>query len=161
MAMKKALLAVFAFAALAFAGFGSAQKFSIYTGYPLGIGGMYYLSETMRVNAALMAVPGAFGVGAGADFILGKIPVVKQDPFPINFYYGVGGAGSFAGGSGFSAFGFGVLGFGGFEYRFSEGLGLFSEFGAGPVFAMVNIEGLGSSSGFAFDFVGRFGLNFY
>ncbi len=160
MAMKKALLAVFAFAALAFAGLGSAQKFSVYTGYPLGIGGMYYLSESMRVDGTFLVVPGAFGLGGGVDFILGKIPVVEQDPFPINFYYGVGGGLSFVGGSDVSIFGLGVIGFGGFEYRFSEGLGLFSEFGAGPGFAFGKVWG-SDISGFGFDFVGRFGLNFY
>jgi len=154
--MKKVLFAAVALATLAFAGMGSAQKFSIYSGYPLGIGGMYYLSENLRVDATLAIVPGGFGFGAGVDYIIGKIPVVEKEPFPINFYYGAGGSGAFASAFGVGVFGVGVSAFGGFEYRFSEGLGLFSEFGAGPVMAFGP-----SGSAFSFDYLGRFGLNFY
>jgi len=154
--MKKALLAVFAFAALAFAGFGSAQKFSIYTGYPLGIGGMYYLSENLRVDGTVMIVPGGFGVGGGVDMILGKIPVVEQDPFPINFYYGVGGSAGFVSVLNVGVFGVGANVFGGLEYRFNEGLGIFSEFGVGPALGFYP-----SGMIFTLDYVGRFGLNFY
>ena len=156
--MRKVFLAVLASAALM--AFGSAQKFSVYAGYPLGLGGMYYLSENLRVNGTLVVVPGAFGLGTGVDFILGKVPVVEQDPFPINFYYGAGGALSFVGGSDVSIFALGVIGFGGFEYRFSENLGLFTEFGAGPWMVFGKVAGV-DVSGFAMGYMGRFGLNFY
>ncbi len=156
MVMKKVLFAASALLALALAGLGSAQKFSVYTGYPLGLGGMYYFNESLRADLTLMVVPGSFGVGGGVDYIIGRVPIIKQDPFPVNFYYGAGASLGYVNILGTNVMAAGANVFGGVEYRFNQGFGIFSEFGAGPVFGFYS-----GGSVFTLDFLGRFGVNFY
>ena len=163
MAMKRNLIVLVAL--LAFAGLGLAQKFAIYTGYPLGLGGMYYLSENMRVDGAFALITNGFGIGGGLDLILDKAPLSEEEgAAPLSYYYGVGASASFLswrilGVSG-SAFSLGANGFGGLEYKFSDTLGGFFEVGAGPVMVFASVSGYGGS-GFGFGFFGRLGLNFY
>ncbi len=162
--MKKSLSVLFSALLFAFLGLAAAQKFAVYTGYPFGLGGMYYLSEDLRLDGSLDFVPGGFGLGVGADKIFRKVPIVKQDPFPVNFYFGAGVAAGFAsyniGGIGGSVIGFGVNGFAGVEYRFAQDFGFFSEVGAGPALGIVSSGG-STSTALTMDFFGRIGLNFY
>jgi len=154
--MRKALFAVLALAMLAFAGLGSAQKFGVYAGYPLGLGGMYYLSEDFRIDGSILVAPGGFGLGVGADLILDRIPMAKDSDVPLDFYYGVGGAASYVQVVDLGIFSLGANGFGGLEYRIpEENLGLFVELGIGPTLAFSD------KTLFFLDLVGRFGVNFY
>ena len=162
--MRKSLSVLFSVLLFAFLGLAGAQKYAVYMGYPFGLGGMYYLSEDLRLDGSLDFVPGGFGLGVGADKILRKVPIVKQDPFPVNFYFGAGVATGFAtyniGGVGGSVIGFGVNGFAGVEYRFAQDFGFFSEVGAGPALGIVSSGG-STSAELTLDFFGRIGLNFY
>ena len=163
MAMKRNLIVLVAL--LAFAGLGLAQKFAVYSGYPLGLGGMYYLSENMRVDGSFAMIPGGFGLGAGLDLILDKFPISDDvNEMPLNFYYGVGASASFLTwslkGTSFSAFTLGVNGFGGLEYKFMDTLGAFFEVGAGPTLLFGSASGQGGMD-FSFPLFGRLGLNFY
>ena len=160
--MRKTL--VFAVLALfATMSMGYAQKFGLFSGYPLGFGGLYYLSEDMRIVGSVEFLPGGFGVAGGVEFILGKAPVSEEDT-ALNYYYGAGANAGFATMTtllgDFSAFGVTGYGLGGLEYLFSESMGGFIELDAGPSLVMYS---LGGTSGTKFDFSygAKVGLNFY
>ncbi len=156
MAMKKVLVALFAFAALAFAGLGSAQKYGLYSGYPGGIGGMIFF-DNLRLSVGLPFWYG-FGIEGGVDMMLGQGALSKEQP--LSYYYGAGADAAFyAGYLGYSAFGFDVHGLGGIVYKFSDSMGFFGEALLGVGY--VGVTGCSGCSGFGPAYGAKVGLYFY
>jgi len=154
--MKKVAVAIFAVAVLAFLGFGSAQKYGFYSGYPGGIGGMMFF-DNLRLSVGLPFWYG-FGIEGGIDMMLGGGAISKEQP--LSYYYGAGADAAFyAGYFGYSAFGFDAHGIGGLEFKFGDNMSLFSEALLGVGY--VGVTGCSACSGFAPVYGGKVGLYFY
>ncbi len=84
--MKKLLAPLVLLMALAVGSLGQAQSdgFGIYSGYPEWIG-----VQTQNSNLRLGAGLGFFGIGAGADLILGKQSLGSTN-LDLSWYYGAG-----------------------------------------------------------------------
>ena len=171
MVMKKALLTLFTFAALAFAGFGSAQQFGLYMDYGsygykglamgfFGIGGYLPMGEKLRVGGSLefasVGLDSAMGVGVRADYMSKRINLMDE-PFVLDLYLSAQGNLAMFFFTETMLMQLGANGILGAEYIFPKAnLGIFSELTIGPSFAFA-----GGESAFGFGVGGRFGINLY
>ncbi len=152
--MKKVLGVFVVGLALGFLSFGAAQKFGVYTGYPGGIGGHYFMGD-MRVSVGIPFFYG-FGVDASLDMIMGRGMMDMSMENPFSYYYGGGVGGSF-----YSVVGVSVMSvyphmLAGLEFDLpGSNMSVFSEVNVGPMFSFGSLFG-----GFAVGYGGKVGVNF-
>ena len=155
--MRKALATLFAVAALAFLGFGSANKYGFYAGYGYDgmFGGQFYLSDDMRASIGVTPFIG-IAVGGSLDFLLGRVDLSEDTEQQLQAYYGFGFGGGFLTVLGAGAFYLHGHGLGGIEFDLPDtDLAVFGELGLGPMMIFA-----GGSGAFTFGYDLKMGLLF-